>query len=214
MMPDTPPSRRYLGTPALAYSIPKDAADASRHAYANPSWVTTFNPLFWLSWKRNMRTPKRTAGGDDVDVLDAVAVFQGPNYALAKSLQHWRAFHQRCTRNALVSARMAPPMRTESVTHVAAAKAFVDGVEAFPPNVVLDPETAAPLLCIVLLRDLISDRSNASPHVPLSHPMQLMHESAFHGGNWRCAYNAESVGVAVYTIGRTVGATASCHLTH
>merc|ERR1711998_268938 len=96
--------------------------------------------------------------------------------------------------------------------HVPAVRAFLDGVEAFPPNVVLSPETAAPLMTFVLLNDLLSDSSNASPKVTITHPYELMHQAAFHGGNWRCAYNGESTGVAIYMVGKTTGAKARCHL--
>lgn len=68
--------------------------------------------LFGL--KHNTMKPAKADDGSDVYLVDGIAVAQGPNYALAKRLQHWRAmlaYEAGCT----VSSSIAPSTATASV---------------------------------------------------------------------------------------------------
>ena len=70
------------------------AASAARANYARASlWQTLARLLSGGKYLvRNVRKPIAQAdGGDPLYVVDALIVPQGPNYALAKRMQHWRA---------------------------------------------------------------------------------------------------------------------------
>ncbi len=54
--------------------------------------------------------------GSSLHAVDAVVTDQGPNYILAKRLQHWRAILAREEANCIVSSNIAPSTATLSVT--------------------------------------------------------------------------------------------------
>jgi hypothetical protein len=109
---------------------------------------------------------------------------QGPNYALAKRIQRWRAAVARQA-SATVSLSVAPPTRTRSVTSnrllaAAYAGAHLFGVEIF------EPATSNRLMAALLVHQLRNPRA-AAP--------QSWRDEAFgaaHGGLWRTAYQPRS----------------------
>ena len=116
---------------------------------------------------------------------------QGPNYALAKHLQRWRALAARAS-GTLTSMRVAPTTRTRSVMSNRALAAAYEGSPRFGLEV-FDPETASTLMATLLVHDLCNPTSPANPAVDLAHPDdQLMHAAA-HAGLWRTAYAPRSV---------------------
>ena len=144
----------------------------------------------------------------DYFVTNGMMVVQGPNYALAKTLQMWRCLVAR-DEGRTVSCNMAPGCRTDSVTHNGRVARALEGMAKFPPMMVFDGATVAPVMALLLLFDLASaragdGRSTASPAVALDSPMQLFEQSAFHGGGWRCPYTVDSIGNASYLAGFVV----------
>ena len=80
-------------------------------------------------------------------------IAQGPNYALAKRLQHWRAMLA-WSAGCVVSSNVAPSTKTASVTH---NKNFAHAYEALPsfrPYEVPGPETSNAVITALLLHDL------------------------------------------------------------
>ncbi len=115
---------------------------------------------------------------------------QGPNYALAKRLQRWRAAHERAA-GATVSLTVAPATRTRSVLKNRLLAAAYAGAHRFGIEI-FEPATSNTLMAALLVHDL---------HVPRpagTHPWQEEAYAAAHGGLWRQAYAPRSaLGLAV-----------------
>lgn len=177
----------YLVSPATAHPVSPEARDVSVEAYKNRSWLMSAvgaGPSYGLEdqTKGDYR-PK-------IPVLNGCIVKQGPNYCLAKTMQQWRALVARAD-GQVVSANLAPPCRTVSVCRNPQIAAALEGLTWFPPLACYDPDTVSAIMTILLLWDLAAPESSAQPATPLDNPSQLFVQNAFHGGNWRCAYNAE-----------------------
>merc|ERR1719216_596116 len=77
-------------------------------------------PLFaqvGMPLKKNVEKPIVDEDGNPIDglhVVDCIIPEQGPNYILAKRLQHWRAMVSRAA-GVLVSSNVAPSTATASV---------------------------------------------------------------------------------------------------
>ena len=193
-------SLAMLATPTDAYAVPADALAAARARYAARGGAVRLGRLLTLG--RGFR-----ANGEPVEgrtdgiggIVDALVLQQGPNYVLAKRLQHWRALVARQS-GTRVSIHVAPPSLTRSVTKnrlLAAAyrAAWRFGAEAF------EPATAAALMAALLVHDLRHPQAVASPQQPLAHPLLLLAEGACHGGLWRMPYAARSALPAAALLG-------------
>ena len=109
---------------------------------------------------------------------------QGPNYALAKRIQRWRATAARRD-GQLVSFHVAPSTRTRSVVKNRALAAAFAGAHRFGVEV-FEPDTANTLMAALLVHDL----STATP--AHEHPWQDEAYAAVHGGLWRAPYEPRS----------------------
>ena len=133
--------------------------------------------------------------------FNGMMVVQGPNYALAKTMQLWRSVVARSA-GCLVSCNFAPGVRTESMTSHSTMRAALDGLQHFEPNVVLEPSTASSFMCNLLISDLLAGPDNpTNPACPLEHPFDLFTHNAFHGGGWTCAYDMHSARAAIFLLG-------------
>jgi len=122
-------------------------------------------------------------------VNDSLIPQQGPNYALAKRVQRWRAAVARAA-GTPVSFHVAPSARTRSVVKHRVLAAAFNGAHHFGVEV-FEPATASTLLAALLVRDL-----NTAP-AQRAHPWQDEAYAAVHGGLWRAGYAPRSVlGVA------------------
>ena len=124
-------------------------------------------------------------------MADTLIVQQGPNYALAKRLQRWRAITARYD-GVWSSAHIAPPSRTRSVTKNRVLSAAYTGssrlgVEAFAPV------TSSVLMAAVLVRDLNDPTAVAHPATTLPGAEDLFMDAAAHGGVWRLPWEPRSV---------------------
>jgi hypothetical protein len=202
----------YLGSPATVHSIPKEAYQASVDAGNTGEGANAFKPSR-ISWwhaslslvvggfKQNARLPvSATDGASTYYVTDGIVNMQGPNYALAKTMQMWRAILLR-KEGHVVSANMAPGCRTESVCHNKQAAAGLEGFAAFKPMMAFDSQTVSPVMAALILYDLQCPTSASQPTVSLANPWQLFESCAWHGGGWRCAYNIDSIGKPSYLLG-------------
>ena len=109
---------------------------------------------------------------------------QGPNYALAKRLQRWRATAARAA-GTEVSLHVAPPTRTRSVVKNRALAAAYAGAHRFGVEV-FEPATSNVLMAALLVHDLCAG-------VPAhEQPWQDEAEGAVHGGLWTTPYAPRS----------------------
>ena len=119
----------------------KEAYEASKEALKTkqfPGWASTLNTIVGgkLLGKPNYSSMRAvTQSGADSDplyIIDGIAVAQGPNYALAKRMQHWRAIIS-YTSGHKVSSNVAPSTATMSVVHNAQFAAAYGGMHLFKP---------------------------------------------------------------------------------
>jgi hypothetical protein len=120
--------------------------------------------------------------GADPGVCDALVPQQGPNYALAKRVQRWRALVARADGH-LVSCNVAPASMTRSVTSNAVLAAAFGGAARFGVEA-FAPATTRVLMAALLVHDL-----HRPP--PAGDEAHLVAHAA-HGGLWRTAYEPRS----------------------
>ncbi|MBB5868670.1 hypothetical protein F4553_002049 [Allocatelliglobosispora scoriae] len=173
----------FLATPTDAFAVPADAVAHSERAYGSSSLLRTLRqPIRLLSAGKLLR--RNYAPGADPGICDSLVPQQGPNYALAKRLQRWRAAVAR-EAGTTVSFKVAPPTRTRSVIKNRALAAAYAGAHVFDVEV-FEPATSNTLMAALLVHDL---------HNPLPLREHVWEEEAFgaaHGGLWRTAYSPRS----------------------
>jgi hypothetical protein len=173
-----------LATPTDVFAVPAEAVEQSVAAYEGRSKLRTVRrPLKILSGGRLLE--RNYLPGADPGISDCLVPQQGPNYALAKRLQRWRATTARADGRA-VSLKIAPPTRTRSVTKNRALAAVYAGAHRFGVEV-FEPGTANTLMAALLVHDL------RRPSPPRAHPWLDEAADAAHGGLWRVAYAPRSV---------------------
>ena len=174
----------FLATPTDVYAVPADAVAQSVRAYAARSRGAKLagRPLRTLSGGRLLRRAYRP--GADPGINDSLVAQQGPNYALAKRLQRWRATVAR-EAGTTVSLNIAPPTRTRSVVKNRALAAAYAGAHRFGAEV-FEPATTRVLMAALLVHDL---QATQPVH---THPWQDEAYDAAPGGLWRIAYAPRS----------------------
>lgn len=193
--PDT--TLAYLATPTDAFMVPLEAVEESRRRWNTRGLSGLAQaPLRLLrQFEPNYPETLTTSDGRVVGINDSLVPQQGPNYALAKRIQRWRAIDAR-TCGTRVSLNLAPATRTQSVVKNRALAAAYAGAGRFGVEV-FEPATSTALMSALLVHDLRNPMSAANPSVSLANPMDLFAQSANHGGLWRAAYAPRSVlGVA------------------
>ncbi len=175
----------FLATPTDAFAVPAAAVDQALAAYEGRGRIgrSLGRPLRTVSGGRLLQRPY--AGPADPGINDSLVPQQGPNYALAKRLQRWRAMDARAA-GRLVSLNVAPPTRTRSVVKNRALAAAYAGAHRFGVEV-FDPSTSNVLMAALLVHDLHTD--GGPRH---AHPWQDEAYAAAHGGLWRAAYSPRS----------------------
>ncbi|MGR6967721.1 hypothetical protein ACU610_25000 [Geodermatophilus sp. URMC 61] len=175
----------FLATPTDVFAVPPDAVAQSVRAYAGRSRTAKLlgRPLRTLSAGRLLQ--RAYLPGSDPGVVDSLVAQQGPNYALAKRLQRWRATVARAA-GTTVSMNVAPPTRTRSVVKNRALAAAYAGAHRFGVEV-FEPATSNVLMAALLVHDLHTGGGPAHEH-----PWQDEAYAAVHGGLWRGAYAPRS----------------------
>lgn len=170
----------FLATPTDVFAVPPEAVAQSVRAYASRSQAARLagRPLRALSGGRLLR--RAYLPGADPGINDSLVAQQGPNYALAKRLQRWRAIVARDA-GATVSLYVAPPTRTRSVVRNRTLAAHRFGAEVF------EPDTCRVLMAALLIHDL---HAGGGPR--REQPWQDEAHGAAHGGLWRIAYAPRS----------------------
>ncbi|WP_231921367.1 hypothetical protein [Micromonospora auratinigra] len=177
----------FLATPTDVYAVPADAVAHAERGYAARGALR--RSLRVLSGGRLLH--RNYPPHADPGLNDSLVPQQGPNYALAKRLQRWRAAVARDA-GTTVSFTVAPPTRTRSVLRNRALAAAYAGAHRFGIEV-FEPATSNTLMAAVLVHDL---RTQGGPRQP--HPWQDEAYAAAHGGLWRVPYAPRSaLGLAV-----------------
>jgi len=186
-------SLSFLATPTDAYAVPAEVVEFSRRRFAaRSSWSVAAHGLsagrlFAAQYSDVTTNPE----GERFGICDALVGQQGPNYALAKRIQRWRATSARLG-GRVVSITVAPATRTRSVVRNRLLAAAYAGAPRFGLEV-FDPSTSSTLMAAMLVHDLRSSRSSAQPTVPLPEPYRLFVDGAAHGGMWRSGFAPRSV---------------------
>jgi hypothetical protein len=175
----------FLATPTDVFAVSADAVAQSARAYASRSRGAKLagRPLRTLSGGRLLR--RAYLPGTDPGINDSLVAQQGPNYALAKRLQRWRASLAR-DGGATVSLNVAPPTRTKSVVQNRMLAAAYAGAHRFGVEV-FEPATTTVLMAALLVHDLHTGGGPAH-----AHPWQDEAYAAAPGGLWRIAYAPRS----------------------
>ena len=175
----------FLATPTDVFGVPADAVDQALARYAGRGRLGkgVARPLRGVSRGRLLQRPY--AGPADPGINDSLVAQQGPNYALSKRLQRWRAIDARRD-GRLVSMNVAPPTRTRSVVKNRALAAAYAGAHRFGVEV-FDPSTSNVLMAAMLVHDLHTDGGPRHEH-----PWQDEAYAAAHGGLWRASYSPRS----------------------
>ena len=175
----------FLATPTDVFAVPGAAVAHSVGCYEQRRRATKLvgRPLRTLSGGRLLQ--RAYLPGADPGVNDSLVPQQGPNYALAKRLQRWRASTARAN-GVTVSMNVAPPTRTRSVVKNRALAAAYAGAHRFGVEV-FEPATANVLMAALLVHDLHTGGGPAHEH-----PWQDEAHAAVHGGLWRAAYAPRS----------------------
>ncbi|MGI5236831.1 hypothetical protein [Dactylosporangium sp. CA-139066] len=179
----------FLATPTDVFVVPDDAVDEANRRYAEAAGIGRFRrPLRVVSAGRLLT--RNYPPGLYPGINDSLVPQQGPNYALAKRLQRWRAAEARAAGGA-VSFAVAPATRTRSVVKNRLLAAAFAGAHRFGIEI-FDPATSNTLMAALLVHDLNTERPAHE------HPWQDEAWAAAHGGLWRQPYSARSaLGIAV-----------------
>jgi hypothetical protein len=194
----------YYISPAIVFPIPVEAAqDAQQRYEKDASWKRWMSTASMNKWFQPSNTWKQLdddadASATSLPILNGLVNFQGPNYALAKTMQTWRCMVAHAS-GAKVSAPPAPGTRTDSVLHSPEAAAFLEGLQFVPPMLAFDVWPCSSLLTAIVLHQL--DQNNSQSR-QLQHPLTLFWDGAVHGGAWRCPYSSDSFMTMSYILGK------------
>ncbi|RSM73632.1 hypothetical protein DMB66_02930 [Actinoplanes sp. ATCC 53533] len=170
----------FLATPTDAFAVPAGAvAQATARYRERPAAAKA---LAALSGGRLLQ-PNYPPGADP-GIADSLVPQQGPNYALAKRIQRWRASVAR-QEGTTVSFSVAPPTRTRSVTSNRLLAAAYAGAHVFGAEI-FEPATSNRLMAVLLVHQLRKPR----PAAPSTWTDEAV--GAAHGGLWRIAYQSRT----------------------
>lgn len=169
----------YLCSPTDVFVCPKAARDAMIENYKNaPMWQKIVEKMGYL--KKNAMPEVVAEDGTKFAIVDGIVVPQGPNYVLAKRLQHWRCVLSREAGH-IVSTNIAPSTATASVVSNKQFAAAYGGMYLFKPMEVMYQETSNAVMGAILINDMKNPKSPANPKIPLKNQLELFAYNSFHG---------------------------------
>lgn len=151
----------FLCTPTDIHVVPEAAHKAAKKNYGfHPGkgiemLVQTLSMGKLL--KKNALKPV-----NNLHLVDGLSVAQGPNYALAKRIQHWRAMVQYEAGQGIVSSHIAPSTATISVVSNRTFGWAYGGMPYFRPYEIYQQETTNALMGSLLAYDVVSTDSAVS----------------------------------------------------
>jgi hypothetical protein len=192
----SPAAYAYLASATDALAVPEEAARCAHERYGARGLVALWQaPVRWMTRERlyapNIPDWVTSTTGQRYGIYDGLVIRQGPNYALAKRIQKWRALMVRTTGHR-ASANVAPASMTGSVLSSRAFAAAYAGARHYGAEI-FAPETTNALMGVLLVHDLCSESSAANPDTPLANPLELFMRGANHGGLWRTPMQIRSV---------------------
>jgi len=188
----------FLCTPTDIHVITDEARRESQKNYSSLNWrnlsILPIRMIFGHKYLvKNSLRPVIAKNGEEFSIVDGIAVPQGPNYALAKRMQHWRAVVAR-SKGSVVSSHIAPSTSTASVVHNKQFAWAYDGMPFFKPYEIFEQDTSNAVMSAILIHDLNNPKAVANPSVPLHNPLEMFKYNSFNGGVWRSAYKVGSIG--------------------
>ncbi|HET7773124.1 MAG TPA: hypothetical protein VFK82_04815 [Burkholderiaceae bacterium] len=176
----------FLATPTDSFAVPPEVAAAGHRRWANRSLGAKAAHALSLgrAFAPNL-TDRIEVGGAAWNISDCSVLQQGPNYALAKRLQHWRALSTAAAGRP-VSINVAPSTNTWSVVKNRLLAAGFAGADLFGLEV-FEPDTTNALMAALWVHDLRT-RGETGASAAAGHPLALLSRQAFHGGLWRLPY--------------------------
>jgi hypothetical protein len=192
----------FLCTPTDLHVINDEA---HKEAVANWGWhpgraVEAFFNLisFGKFLKKNACAPLTTNDSSKtLKIVDGLSVAQGPNYALAKRLQHWRAMIA-FEEGHIVSSNIAPSTATLSVVSNRTFAWAYGGMPYFKPYEIFQQDTTNGVMAAMLIHDTTDKKSASNPKnrkkYAIDNTMELFKHNSVHGGTWRAAYTVDSIG--------------------
>lgn len=181
----------YLATPTDVFAVPAEVVGRSRGRRVPRPYRAARAATGGRMFAPNYPEVVEGEDGRSWGIADSLVPQQGPNYALAKMLQRWRAIAAR-EEGTQTSANVAPATRTRSVLKNRILAAAYRGAPAFGIEI-FEPETSRALMAALLVHDLRAPAAAARPETPLEHPFDLFTDAAAHGGLWSVAYAPRSV---------------------
>jgi len=131
-----------------------------------------------------------------VHLIDGLVAAQGPNYALAKRIQHWRAVIE-YEKGAVVSSLVAPSTATMSVVSNASFKRAYGGMHFYGYEN-FKQSTSTAVMAAILIHDVLNPESPKNPKNrsknQIKSALEITRSEAVHGGLWRSPYKAGSIG--------------------
>lgn len=185
----------YLASPTDVFAVPIEIVEAARadtltgrrgRRIAAPMRSLTGSRMFAPNYARIVDSEEGMRFG----LADSVVPQQGPNYALAKRLQRWRAVVSR--ESFVTSANVAPATRTRSVTKNRVLAAAYSGSSSFGVEI-FETATSNMLMAAMLIHDLRNPAALSRPENDVVHPLNLFADGAAHGGLWRLPWEPRSV---------------------
>ena len=182
----------FMASPSDVFVVPREVALGARERLVRrPAWRRAVAELIRTASGQRLLLPHypvlhRADDGSEFAIADGAMIQQGPNYALAKRIQQWRALDARAAGHR-VSINVTPSTRTLSVTHNPALRAGFGGAHHFGVTV-FPPETTNALAAALWVHDLRRHGGVADPSTPLASPLELLSSGANHGGLWRVGY--------------------------
>lgn len=182
----------FLCTPTDLHVIPNEARqDAINNGSVfRVKWLAEkILTILGAGLKPNvLKQAEDTTSGKKLSIVNGISVAQGPNYALAKRLQHWRAilaYRAGCT----VSSSVAPSTATASVVSNITFKWAYGGMPFFKPYEIFQQETTNAVMAALLVHDVRNSDGAKNPanqqRYEITNPMELFKFESFHGGVWR-----------------------------
>jgi hypothetical protein len=192
----------FLPSPTDAFTVSSEEVAHSQKGRAENSWG------FRLMCQLLGAQPNQLSG--DTPISNGISLTQGPNYVLAKRIQHWRALlaasgRGRAMKTGIpVSMVVSPATRTVSVTKNKMIGLAYGSFDLFKPLEVFEPATSQGLLYLMLIHDVLEEPLKLRVH---DHPMDLFIEGACHGGVFGLTHRMETIGTTavVATLARQYG---------
>ncbi|MFT4019905.1 MAG: hypothetical protein QM666_00135 [Acinetobacter sp.] len=185
-------SLMFMCTPTDVYAVPEEVMKKAEQKVHQRSTlqkllafgVSNFSIQHFL--KPHTHQQIDAENGQTYSISDCLVIEQGPNYALAKRIQQWRALVARA-QGQHVCINIAPSTTTKSVTKNPLLKAAFRGAHLFDVES-FEPETTNAIMAAMWIHDLRNPDALSNPKNDLEHPLQLIMDGANHGGMWNAAY--------------------------